>query len=364
MQDINGQSYISTVILPGSNVTHYIKDAEARAAITEVESSKQDNIAATGILKGTNNGIVAANAGEDYLAPINGFASPSADGNAIAFIDTVSQSTLGLISATKKTIPNASSSTAGIVKLGATGGADTYGSAAAAETAAKSYADSLITGLGSYLTLRGTKTSEAAIKAITSAAVGDVYINTADNSEWVCLTAINGTANASAWEKLGYTMDMSMFEEIENLGDMAYVDTASTTYQPEGSVTINSYTPEGAITPGSGTANYTPAGTVSTPTITVVPNTTTVNSITAVGTLPSWSASVNNETLEFSFDAGTLPTKGANTTVATSIQSATSTQPTFTGTGTELKFTGSAKAPTGSFTGTSATIVVSPDTAP
>ena len=127
------------------------------------------------------------------------------------------------------------------------------------------------------------------------------------------------------------------------------------------------------------TVSHTPAGTVSTPTITVTPNTTTVNSITAVGTLPSltyeevaadnitaWSAGSGSASLTGSvstgpnrkvtltlshthtaptltysevkphkitaWSAGTLPTKGSNTTVATGIKSATSTQPTFTGT--------------------------------
>lgn len=144
---------------------------------------------------------------------------------------------------------------------------------------------------------------------------------------------------------------------------------------------------------------HTPSGTISTPTITVTPNTTTVNSITGVGTLPvltyqektaskitNWSAgtlptaslsggtasltisedvsagpnrhvkvnhtlSHSNPTLTFSggtlpsltyedvkadditeWSPGTLPTKGSNTTVVTSIKSATSSQPTFTGT--------------------------------
>ena len=123
------------------------------------------------------------------------------------------------------------------------------------------------------------------------------------------------------------------------------------------------------------TVSHTPAGTVSTPTITVTPNTTTVNSITAVGSLPSltysevkpskitaWSAgsltgsvsSSPNRTVtltltkpsltyeEVSADnitawsAGSLPTKGSNTTVVTGIKSATSTQPTFSGTAATL----------------------------
>lgn len=147
------------------------------------------------------------------------------------------------------------------------------------------------------------------------------------------------------------------------------------------------------------TVAYTPAGTVSTPTITVTPNTTNVYSITAVGTLPSltytagtasnitaWSAGSaptasltkgsgsfsgavstgpnrvvtlshghTASSLTFSagsvpsltysavdvdnitaWSAGTLPTKGSATSVVTSIKSATSTQPTFTGTAATL----------------------------
>ena len=76
--------------------------------------------------------------------------------------------------------------------------------------------------------------------------------------------------------------------------------------------------------------SYTPAGSVSvTPEVTV--NTTTVNSITAVGELPSLSMTVTNEVLSFTWAAGQLPTKGDDTTVATGINTATATA-SFTGT--------------------------------
>lgn len=81
----------------------------------------------------------------------------------------------------------------------------------------------------------------------------------------------------------------------------------------------------------SGTATYTPAGSVSAPEVTLA--TTTVNSITAVGTLPSATYTANTENLAFSW--GTLPTKGSATTVATGTVSSVS-QPTFTGTGVRL----------------------------
>ena len=184
--------------------------------------------------------------------------------------------------------------------------------------------------------------------------------------------------NGTAWQELG---DMSM------LGTLAYKNSASGSFTPAGSVTkptftgtegniSASFTPAGtvskptftgtegnvsanftpagsvSISKGSGTANYTPEGSVSTPTITVTPNTAKVNSITAVGTLPELTMTVASETLTFGWNAGTLPTKGSDTTVVTGIKSATSTQPSFTGTGAELKatFSGTAGTATGKFT--------------
>lgn len=409
MQDITGQSYISTVILPDSETTHYIKDAEARAAITTIEGkeagwdAKQDKITANGLLKGNGSGtITAATKGTDYIGPVTAVS----DDTSKSYVTKVTQATSGQITVTKGNLPTASSSTAGIMKLGASGGADTYGSAATAETNAKAYADGLIAGLGSYLKLMGAKDSEAEIKAITSAKKGEVWINRADNSEWVCTDTIT-TATASVWEKLGYNIDLTPYLKKSEAGDLAYKSSASGSFTPSGSVTIDSYTPAGSIsmnnftpsgsistgtgtvnytpagsvsvsgfTPsgsistGTGTANYTPAGTLSmdnyTPTgsisvgtgtanytpagsvSNVALNTTTVYSITATGTLPEWSAAVNNETLTFSFSQGTLPTKGSAQTVATTVK----TQPAFTGTGAELKFTGTASKPTGSFSGT------------
>lgn len=113
--------------------------------------------------------------------------------------------------------------------------------------------------------------------------------------------------NDNKWHALG---------SLESLGDLAYQDTAS--------------------------SSYTPQGTVAAPTLTVTTTNTTVNSITDVGTLPTCTlpeltTSVVNENLTLSwaagsFSAGTLPTKGSNTTVATGIDTATATAPTFIGT--------------------------------
>lgn len=99
--------------------------------------------------------------------------------------------------------------------------------------------------------------------------------------------------NGTAWQEFG---------DLSALGELAYEDTA------EGS--------------------YTPAGTVSKPDVDVTPSDTTVNSITDVGTLPTFT--VANEVLTLA--AGTLPTKGSDTTVLTAVTAALHETPAFTGT--------------------------------
>ncbi len=82
----------------------------------------------------------------------------------------------------------------------------------------------------------------------------------------------------------------------------------------------------------SASASYTPAGSVSAPTVTVAVNTAKVAPITGVGTLPNFTATVANETLTLGFSEGSLPTKGEEVTVATGIKSASASAPAFKGT--------------------------------
>lgn len=198
------------------------------------------------------------------------------------------------------------------------------------------------------------------------------------------------------------------FGDLSALGDLAYKNSASGSYKPAGTVsqptftgdTLNStgsfkpegtvskptftgdsmtstgtYTPAGTIAftntnktatvskASSGTATYTPQGTISAPTISVATagTTTTVNSITDVGTLPTMPTySVSSEVLTITAgSAGTLPTKGANTTVKTGDATYEASAPTFTGTGARL-VTGNISVPSSAtLTGTEATISVS-----
>ena len=113
----------------------------------------------------------------------------------------------------------------------------------------------------------------------------------------------------------------------------------------------------------SGTATYTPEGTVAAPTISVMTAgaTASVTPISEVGTLPSFDASVSGETLTLGFSAGTLPTKGEAVTVKTGDAAYQATAPVFTGTGARL-VTGNIPVPStynASFSGTEGNVSVS-----
>lgn len=61
-------------------------------------------------------------------------------------------------------------------------------------------------GLGSALVFKGTKKTDAEILAITDAKIGDVWLSTGTNAEYVCTKEIS-EADATAWEKLGDVHD-------------------------------------------------------------------------------------------------------------------------------------------------------------
>lgn len=190
-----------------------------------------------------------------------------------------------------------------------------------------------------------------------------------------------------AWEYLGNTdIDLNI------LGDLAYKDSASgnVTFSTADSATFSN----GSV---SASATYTPAGSISTPTITVTPATTSVSVKDEDGSVSAGSAAsftrgsfsggsftqgtdsftapvltaevaTGTETLSISFNAGsftqgsdsfTPASHGADTftpntptsvtlptfksqTVATGITSASSTQPTFTGTEATISSSGTA----------------------
>ena len=202
-------------------------------------------------------------------------------------------------------------------------------------------------------------------------------------SEYITITQDGGSTYQ--WEKFGsiVTPDLSNYVSKSEAGDLAYKDSASGSFTPSGTVSQPTFTGEsttstGKFTPSgsvsltnsnqsatvapaeSGTATYTPAGSVSAPTISVASAgaTTTVNSITAVGTLPELTTTVSNGTLTIGWSAGTLPTKGSNTTVKTGDASYSATAPSFTGTGVRLVTDDISVPSSASFSGTEGNVSV------
>lgn len=177
-------------------------------------------------------------------------------------------------------------------------------------------------------------------------------------------------ASNFVWERLGNTeIDFS------ELGALAYKNAAEGNYTPEGSisVTVNTsdatkdVTPAGTISQPTFTgdsktitSSFTPAGTINKPAINVTPTTDEIQPVSSVGSLPTWSASVTDEVLSFTFGAGTLPTLGTKKTFVTGATAALAAAPTFTGTPGEAtatyKPTGTVSQP--SFSGTTKTITV------
>ena len=158
-----------------------------------------------------------------------------------------------------------------------------------------------IAELESYTDYLGVTTTELTDGATTNPITINGESVTAENGNITNYGSKEFIWNGSAWQEFG---------DLSAIGAMGFAD--------------------------EGEASYTPAGSVS-GTVVEATNaqTATVNSITAVGTLPSMS--VSNEVL--SFDPGTLPTKGDNTTVVASIGSLVVTDPTFSGTAATITVT-------------------------
>ena len=220
---------------------------------------------------------------------------------------------------------------------------------------------------------------------------GKIYLvpHTVNNktiyAEYVTVDVSDTSTPSYVWEKLGDT-EVS----FEGLGSLAYKSSAS------GSVSFTT-ADSASFSNGSvsASATYTPAGTVSTPTITVTPATSSIPTKLTDGSVsagsaasftsgtfsggsftqgtdqfvaPTLTTSVSGEVLTISFTQGsftqgsdsfTAATHGADTfqantptsvtlptydstTVVTGITSASSTQPTFSGTEATISSTGSA----------------------
>lgn len=86
----------------------------------------------------------------------------------------------------------------------------------AAQTAVSNVNTNLDNNSYKFLTYKGNSLTEAQIKALTSAKVGDFYIASDSGSAYACITAISGTASEAAWKTIGSGADMSKFVIAED----------------------------------------------------------------------------------------------------------------------------------------------------
>lgn len=131
-----------------------------------------------------------------------------------------------------------------------------------------------------------------AFRGVTSTAITDGATTTSYVVGTETLTAQNGDLVVVGTKEFLYSTSDNKWHEMgdnTSLKALAYKDSASGKVTATGNINVN--------TAGA---------------------TTTVNSITDVGTLPAWDATVSNENLTISWSTGSLPTKSADTTVKTS----------------------------------------------
>lgn len=268
--------------------------------------------------------------------------------------------------------------------------------------------------IGGAIIIRGTTTTELTDEATTNPITinGESYTAVANDAVF--------------YDKKEFIFDGTMWHEfgdMSGLGALAMKDSASGSYTPSGSVSQPTFTgtegdvtvkgtPSGSVSltsanqsttvskASSGTATYTPEGTVSTPTISVATagSTTTIKNPTSttvaktIATAAPGATAPANPVTMYSVSGEVLSlyqvgyTTGdsistSNVTVKTGDASYSSTQPTFTGTGARLvtgniavpnsaSFTGNELTSTGkftpegtvsqpTFTGTAGTVTVS-----
>ena len=155
----------------------------------------------------------------------------------------------------------------------------------------------------------------------------------------VSVTATTG--NVVIYENQEFVFDGTKWDEfgdLSTLGDLAYKNTATGTFTPQGSVSITEVT--GAV------ATLANAGTLPS----VNPTVESITPLASVGTLPSSSYDSATETLSISW--GSLPTAGTAVSAITNVGFSAGTLPTA---GSATVLTGA----TASFSGTQGTINVS-----
>lgn len=118
--------YVCIAKTTANSTTTYTWELLGRSGSWATSTHTHGNITNGGLLGAASVAVVTDGSKKITTADLSVSDPTAATTTSTTFIDTISQSAQGKITATKKTLPSASSSVAGIVKLGASGGAATY----------------------------------------------------------------------------------------------------------------------------------------------------------------------------------------------------------------------------------------------
>lgn len=161
--------------------------------LTAADIPSIGGLSSTGEIGNTGNLAVFTNADKKLTADTLAVNDPEADGNSITYIATISQNSIGKITATKATIPTASTSQAGIVQLIDSINSDSTSNAATANSVKTAY-----------------DLANSAIQKSVGTAAGDIIYWTGANTPTRLAKGQNGqvlklnNSGLPSWDNLSY----------------------------------------------------------------------------------------------------------------------------------------------------------------
>lgn len=169
---------------------------------------------------------VSAN-GSGYKPIQTAVSSPTASSTtSTTFIDTISQNANGVITATKKTLPTASSTVAGITKVGATGGAAAYGHTHATSIATSTDTNQITLAFGTKYSISAGGTSYVFTMPSnpnTDVKVKQTAHTTTDTTEYPIIT----TTSASPTSGTSYETKYATQAAVTGSGDIVLKKSSS-----------------------------------------------------------------------------------------------------------------------------------------
>ena len=133
-------------------------------------------------------------------------------GDGTTYKRTHNDLTDALVNAINGALPKSGGTMTGDIAMGSNGITGLPAPTNNADAATKKYVDDAISGLGAVFTFKGTKAATSELP-LTGNKQGDVWLVTADNSEYVWASS-SASGTIDNWEKLGTVVDLSGYATL------------------------------------------------------------------------------------------------------------------------------------------------------